>query len=110
MGGKAVAAMKRKNNGDFRANIELGGVGEKYIPSSEQVELSERICRLLGADYIGVDLLFDKDKTLLCEVNTNAHFMFISDCTGVGCCKTLCRARNGGDLWTGRLSAESRIF
>ena len=48
VGGKAVAAMKRKNNGDFRANIELG--------------------------------------------------------------KTLCRARNGGDLWTGRLSAESRIF
>ena len=87
VGGKAVAAMKRKNKGDFRANIELGGVGEKYIPSSEQVELSERICRLLGADYIGVNLLFDKDKTLLCEVNTNAHFMFISDCTGVDVAK-----------------------
>ena len=31
VGGKAVAAMKRKNKGDFRANIELGGVGEKAL-------------------------------------------------------------------------------
>lgn len=71
----------------FPRKYRVGRRGEKYIPSSEQVELSERICRLLGADYIGVDLLFDKDKTLLCEVNTNAHFMFISDCTGVDVAK-----------------------
>lgn len=31
VGGKAVAAMKRKNKGDFRANIELGGVGENIF-------------------------------------------------------------------------------
>lgn len=83
VGGKAVAAMKRINKNDFRANIEVGGVGERYTPSREQTELAERICRLIGADYIGVDLLTEGDKTLLCEVNTNAHFLFISRCTGV---------------------------
>ena len=29
IGGKAVAGMLRKSSGDFRSNIELGGVGEK---------------------------------------------------------------------------------
>lgn len=82
IGGKAVAAMERINKNDFRANIEVGGKGEKYLPSDEQVELAERISDLLQADYLGVDLLVEDNKTLLCEVNTNAHFMFISNLTG----------------------------
>ena len=39
--------------------------------------------RAVGADFAGVDLLFGSSGALLCEVNSNAHFKNLMDCTGV---------------------------
>ena len=75
IGGKFVCAMKRKSTGDFRANIELGGRGERFEADEELVEMCELAAKTLGLDYCGVDVLLSRDdKKYLCEVNSNALF------------------------------------
>ncbi len=74
IGGRAVAAMRRTSQTDFRSNAELGGIGEPFPLDREATDLSEAIARTLGLDYCGIDLLFGKDGYLMCEVNSNAFF------------------------------------
>ncbi|MCM1437740.1 MAG: RimK family alpha-L-glutamate ligase [Roseburia sp.] len=75
IGGKAVCAMKRRNENDFRSNIELGGRGENYPLDGELSSLCEGVAAKLNLDYCGVDILTDKGgKRYVCEVNSNAFF------------------------------------
>ncbi len=85
VGGKVVASMYRyTENGDFRANLTLGGKMTQHTPTREQQELALRCCELIGLDFGGVDILFgEEEQPILCEVNSNAHFKNIYDCTGV---------------------------
>ncbi|HWT75620.1 MAG TPA: RimK family alpha-L-glutamate ligase, partial [Mobilitalea sp.] len=49
-----------------------------------QCELALRSCEIIGLDFAGVDLLLgENDEPIVCEVNSNAHFKNIYDCTGV---------------------------
>ncbi len=83
--GRVVAAMYRHSDeGDFRANITNGGKMEPYQPNATQCNLAIRSCEAVGLDFAGVDLLFGEgDEPLVCEVNSNAHFQNIYECTGV---------------------------
>lgn len=84
VGDEIVTAMKRVNKDDFRANVTNGGTMEKYEPTEEQKEMALMVCRELGLDFAGVDIMFGKNgEPILCEVNSNAHFKNIFDCTGV---------------------------
>ncbi len=84
VGDQIVTAMKRTNLKDFRANITNGGTMEPWEPTKEQQQMAIEVCRKLRLDFAGVDLLFGNDEEpLLCEVNSNAHFKNIYDCTGV---------------------------
>lgn len=84
VGNEIVTAMKRVNKNDFRANITNGGSMEKYQPTKEQCEMALKVCEKLGLDFAGVDIMFGKNgEPVLCEVNSNAHFKNIYDCTGV---------------------------
>lgn len=85
VGDQVVAAMERTaKEGDFRANITNGGTMKAYEPSREERELAVRCCKILKTDFAGVDLLKgEHGETLVCEVNSNAHFKNIFDCTGV---------------------------
>ena len=85
VGETVVAAMERHSvNGDFRANISAGGTMQSYVPNEALSSLAVFICRELGLDFAGVDFLFDeKGEPVLCEVNSNAHFKNLYDCTGV---------------------------
>ncbi|MBO7390426.1 MAG: RimK family alpha-L-glutamate ligase [Clostridia bacterium] len=85
LGGKAVAAMKRRATApdEFRANIALGGVGEAIPLTDEIRSLAEKAAALLGLEYAGVDLLYDGERYLVAEVNSNAHFRMIEEVTGV---------------------------
>lgn len=85
VGDQVVAAMKRKaKEGDFRANITNGGSMQEFEPTEELCELAVRCCKLLKVDFAGVDLMQDANgQWLVCEVNSNAHFKNIFDCTGV---------------------------
>jgi RimK family alpha-L-glutamate ligase len=85
VGDRVIAAMQRfGENGDFRANLTIGGRMEPYNPTKEQCELAVRCCECIGLDFAGVDLLFGEDEQpIVCEVNSNAHFKNIYDCTGI---------------------------
>jgi len=83
IGGKAVSSMARKNKEDFRSNIEAGGKGEKCVPPEEFISVAEKEAKILKLDYCGVDLLIDENGApLLCEVNSNAFFTAMEECTG----------------------------
>lgn len=85
VGDQVITAMYRYSvTGDFRANITNGGHMKPYQPTQEQKNLAIQSAKALGLDFAGVDLLFGEDgKALVCEVNSNAHFRNIYDCTGV---------------------------
>ena len=83
IGGKAVAAMRRRNDGDFRSNIEAGGKGEKAAPPPAFFETAERCAHILKLDYCGVDILDEDGVPYVCEVNSNALFNEAERVTGV---------------------------
>lgn len=84
VGGKCIASMLRYNDSDFRANIALGGHAEAYTPTDLESAMALKVCSILKLDYAGVDILTDSDgEPLLCEVNSNAHFKGIFECTGI---------------------------
>lgn len=84
VGGEPITAMLRYNDGDFRANITNGGRMKPYTPNNAQIALAKNVCDILKLDFAGVDLLFgEEEMPILCEVNSNAHFKNIYDCTGV---------------------------
>lgn len=84
IGGKAVACMRRRNDGDFRSNVEIGGVGENIKPKESFIKLAEKAASVLNLDYCGVDLLIGKgEEPVLCEVNSNAFFTGIENVTGI---------------------------
>ncbi|MDF2609341.1 MAG: hypothetical protein K0R92_815 [Lachnospiraceae bacterium] len=85
VGEQVVASMYRySDQGDFRANITGGGKMKPYEPTRKQIELAVKCCREIGLDFGGVDLLFgEEQEPIVCEVNSNAHFKNIYDCTGI---------------------------
>lgn len=85
VGDKVITAMYRySENGDFRANISNGGKMKPYEWNREQEKLAVQSVKAIGLDFAGVDILFGEDeKPIVCEVNSNAHFKNIYDCTGV---------------------------
>lgn len=91
VGGQVVAAMLRCSETDFRANITAGGTMERYAPSAEEITLALRAAQAVGANFAGVDLLFGEGGPLVCEVNSNAHFKNLLDCTGVNTAKEILR-------------------
>lgn len=83
VGGSPAASMLRYNKNDFRANITNGGLMERYQPTASEVNMAKRVCQELKLDFGGVDILFGKNGPVFCEVNSNAHFKNILDCTGI---------------------------
>lgn len=88
IGGKELCAMNRKNERDFRSNIELGGVGERAEIDGELRKLCEKVTRILKLDYCGIDILTDVDgERYVCEVNSNAFFAAAEKACGVNVAK-----------------------
>ncbi|UOQ84524.1 ATP-grasp domain-containing protein [Gracilibacillus salinarum] len=84
VGDKVVASMLRKAENDFRANVTAGGKMYPYEPTSVEKELAVTCSQLIGADFTGVDILFgEQEEPVICEINSNAHFKNIFDCTGI---------------------------
>lgn len=84
IGGKAVVAMQRKSENDFRSNIELGGIAQPFELPKEFKEICEKTADILQLDYCGIDLLLSKSgEPLVCEVNSNAFFGAMESVTGM---------------------------
>jgi len=67
--GKVVASMQRtSHDGDFRANITLGGRGEPVELTKEEEKLAIHAAELLGLKVSGVDLLRSDRGPLFLEI------------------------------------------
>ncbi|MDE7082903.1 MAG: RimK family alpha-L-glutamate ligase [Clostridia bacterium] len=84
IGGKAVAAMQRKSDTDFRSNLELGGTAKSAEIDERLRDICELTAKTLNLDYCGIDVLYGENgEYLVCEVNSNAFFGGIERVTGV---------------------------
>lgn len=83
VGENVVGAMLRYSEKDFRANVTAGGRMKKHSTTLEESQLAIQAARAVGADFAGVDVLFGKKGPVVCEVNSNAHFKNLLDCSGV---------------------------
>ena len=83
VGDKVVASMYRYSvNNDFRANITNGGKMAPYEPADSEADMAIKVAEALKLNFAGIDILFGENGPVLCEVNSNAHFKNIDDCTG----------------------------
>ena len=84
VGDRVVAAMERRNDHDFRANITNGGSAHPITLTKSQEEMAIRAAKLLNLDFAGVDLLYlEDDEPILCEVNSNAQFIGLYEASGI---------------------------
>lgn len=83
VGDKVIGAMYRYSSEDFRANITAGGAMRPYEPNDEEISLAIHASTAVEADFSGVDILFGEHGPLVCEVNSNAHFKNLMDCSGI---------------------------
>ena len=89
LGGSAVGAMKRSAVGDeFRSNFSLGGDVETWNLSTEDKELAERVAKVCGLDYCGVDIMKDENNiSYILEVNRQCQFQGFEKSTGINVAK-----------------------
>ncbi|MBO5067113.1 MAG: RimK family alpha-L-glutamate ligase [Clostridia bacterium] len=91
IGGKAVCAMERVNESDFRSNVARGGSGVKVELCPEFKSVAEKCAQVLNLDYCGVDLLYgENNEPIVCEVNSNAFIGGIESATGFNVAKAYC--------------------
>lgn len=82
IGGKVVCGMLRQSQTDFRSNAHLGGTATACDVPSNIASLCERVAKIIGLDYCGIDVLL-ADTPLICEVNSNAMFNAMEQATNV---------------------------
>lgn len=87
IGGRAIGAMERINDKDFRSNVELGGIGVNYELEEELSKISEEVAKVLNLDYCGVDILVENGKYYISEVNSNAFFKGFEKATEINVAK-----------------------
>lgn len=88
IGGKALGCIERRaQTGEFRSNVELGGVGAAIPLPDAYRRLAERTAQILRLDYCGIDLLHGEDGPIVCEVNSNAFFEGFESGTGINVAK-----------------------
>lgn len=72
VGRRVIAAMRRQGQGiEFRSNISKGGRGIKIKPTQKMTRLAVKAVKILGLDYAGVDIIKQKNKLMIVEVNAN---------------------------------------
>jgi ribosomal protein S6--L-glutamate ligase len=87
--GKAIGGMKRQAVGDeFRSNYSLGGEVEMWKLSDEDRMLAEKVAKVCGLDYCGVDIMKDESgKSYILEVNRQCQFKGFEESTGINVAK-----------------------
>lgn len=89
--GKAIGAMKRMATGsEFRSNYSLGGVVEPWDLSEEDTVLSEKVAKVCGLDYCGVDIMKDElGNSYILEVNRQCQFKGFEESTKINVAKAV---------------------
>ena len=87
--GEVVACMQRKSQGDFRANVALGASVEPFEITPQIRQIAKDIYNQTGLDFLGIDLLFGKDKPYFCEINVMPGIEGIETASGVNVAKRI---------------------
>jgi len=84
VGGRVVAAMRRKAKGDeFRSNVHRGASVEPIKLDGEYESTAIRAAQVLGLHVAGVDMLEGKDGPMVMEVNSSPGLEGIERATHV---------------------------
>jgi ribosomal protein S6--L-glutamate ligase len=82
VGDRAVGAMKRRAaDGDFRANLHLGGTSEVIQLTDELRDLAVQTAAILGLHVAGVDILLSDRGPLVLEANASPGLQGIESTT-----------------------------
>lgn len=87
---KAIAAMERINEKDFRSNIALGGKGYDCTKTlkPEFFAMALKASQALGLDYAGIDIgIGEEEGPRFLEANGNAFFTEIEEVSHVNIAK-----------------------
>jgi ribosomal protein S6--L-glutamate ligase len=81
---KVIASMKRKNNDfDFRSNLNKGCAGEKFKPNQKMKNIAIKTAKVLGVDYVAVDMIKNKNEYEIMETNISHIGTKIEDISGI---------------------------
>ena len=84
IGDEIVACMKRQSkDGDFRANVALGGNAQNVILSDLEKEIALKAARAIGINVSGVDLIRSNNGPLVIEINVSPGFTGLEEITNI---------------------------
>lgn len=84
VGGKVVAAMKRKGGeGEFRSNLHRGGSAEKVKINGAERATAIAAAKAMGLNVCGVDMLRSNHGPVVMEVNSSPGLEGVETATGV---------------------------
>ncbi len=81
--GEAIACILRKSKNDFRANIALGATADAVDIDASLQKIADDIYKQTNLDFVGIDLLFGKNKYYLCEINVMPGLKGVEKTTGI---------------------------
>lgn len=89
LNGQTIGAMKRSAVGDeFRSNFSLGGNVEVWSLSENDKQIAEKVAKVCGLDYCGVDIMKDEEgNSYVLEVNRQCQFQGFEKSTGINVAK-----------------------
>lgn len=81
--GKVVGAMQREaQDGEFRANLHLGGTASAIKITPEERRIASRVAKVMGLEVAGVDIIRSADGPKVLEVNSSPGLEGIEQVTG----------------------------
>lgn len=72
LGGEIIAAVERRAQSGFKSNYSLGGSVKLIEPTEEMKNIVDKINEILTIDYAGIDLMYNKNKLVLNEIEDAA--------------------------------------
>lgn len=85
VGGKVVAAMRRKSKSaeEFRSNLHRGGIATIVEITEEERNMAIRAAHIIGLNVAGVDIVRSDRGPLIMEVNASPGLEGIEKTTGI---------------------------
>ncbi len=78
--GDRVLGMRRHRPGHWLTNLAQGAVACEHRVTTEERGLAQRVARGLGASFLGIDLLYDRNgNPLVVEVNASPGWKGLND-------------------------------
>lgn len=81
--GEVIACMTRKAKSGFKANVALGAEVESFPIDAHIRQAAKDIYEQTGLDFLGIDLLFGREKPYFCEINVMPGMEGMERATGV---------------------------